>query len=177
MKHKHNYFSCASDLAPQLEIRQGLSLSGVFSYVTKICVNLGIFSTRHCKGIEQLSKISRIFLVSLWANPRAGLGCAGASWTEIKQEITWNCGSWWGWGYRTGERICSHQGLSLTKQWEGQCWPCCLGGSSVGAAAAAIKHFISTRGEGLCWDLILAALLMSLRYHMVKFWILFSALS
>lgn len=41
--------------------------------------------------------------------------------------------------------------------------------SSVGPAAAAIKHFISTRGEGLCWDLILAALLMSLRYHMVKF--------
>lgn len=38
-----------------------------------------------------------------------------------------------------------------------------------GAAAAAIKHFISTRGEGLCWDLILAALLMSLTYHMVKF--------
>lgn len=43
-KHEYNYFSCASDLAQQLEIRQGLPVLGDFSYFIKIYVNLGIFS-------------------------------------------------------------------------------------------------------------------------------------
>lgn len=63
MKHKYNYFSCASDLARQLEIRQGLSLLGDFSYVIKIHVNLGIFSGMHYREIDPT--ISKIFLVSL----------------------------------------------------------------------------------------------------------------
>lgn len=60
-KHEYNYFSCASDLAQQLEIRQGLPVLGDFSYFIKIYVNLGIFSWTRSIEIEQLSEISKSY--------------------------------------------------------------------------------------------------------------------
>jgi len=99
IKHKYNYFSCAADLEQQLEMRQGLPLSGDFSYFIKTHVNKLGNLLLNTLSIETDQR--KLFLVSLWASPSAWLDCVGASispcWSaEIKQDITQSYCSWLG---------------------------------------------------------------------------------